>query len=142
METFAALVLAGASDVPSLVTFAGYVGARFDERKANWIVFYLDTRLASWLLVQTIGIVYRDPVEDHNAPCNQRDVIWVKADTPVGLGDGSQAVQAQFLTGEFTRAADFDAPTAGGTMAASTGVFCEARSVGCCRPRTNNLTRP
>jgi hypothetical protein len=129
---------AGASDVPELVTFTGYLGATLlNLRDKDWCVLYLDSRLVSWLLVEKSGIVFRDPVEDEKAPCGIRDVIWVKADTAVGSGGGSLSIQAQFLTGDFTRAADFDeSPPGGGTLAAATGVFCEARSGGCCKPKT------
>ena len=139
VDAYVALALAGASNVPQLVTFVGYVGGRFREKSrpdTKWCVFYLDTRLTSWLLVDTSGIVFRDRLRDDRAPCRQRDVIWVKADTPVGLGNASEAAQAQFLTGEFTAAGDIDAPAGGGTADAATGVFCEARSVGCCKNNT------
>ena len=132
----AALALAGATGVPELVTFAGYVGGKFPEQDKDWCVFYLDTRLTNWLLVDSNGIVFRDRLKDDRAPCGVRDVIWVKADTPVGLGNASEAAQAQFLTGEFTAAGDIDAPAGGGTPDAATGVFCEARSVGCCKNNT------
>jgi hypothetical protein len=132
-----ALGLAAAADVPELVTFAGYVGAILPREHKNWCVFYLDTRLLSWLLVLKEGIVFREKVKEEKAPFGQRDVLWVKEDTPVGIGSGSLSAEAQFLTGAFTRAGDFDGgPQGTGTIAAATGVFCEARSVGCCRPRT------
>jgi hypothetical protein len=134
----AALALAGATGVPELVTFAGYVGGRFLEQDKEWCVFYLDSRLSSWLLVDTNGIVFRDKRMHDTAPCGQRDVIWVKADAPVGLGNASEAAQAQFLTGQFTSAGDIDAPAGGGTLDAATGVFCEARSVGCCKNNTGS----
>jgi hypothetical protein len=88
-------------------------------------------------LIDTKGIVYRAEVEDKQAPAKLRDVIWVKADTAVGQGSGSLSVEGQFLTGEFTRAGDCDSPATGGTLAASTGVFCEASSAGCCRGQSN-----
>jgi hypothetical protein len=138
VDNFAALVLAGASNVPKLVSFAGYVGGRFHKQETEWCVFYLNTRLTTWLLVDTDGIVFRESRKEEQAPCGLRDVIWVKADTPVGLGNASEAAQAQFLTGEFTSAGDIDAPAAGGTLDAATGVFCEARSVGCCKNNTTS----
>ena len=98
-----------------------------------WTVLYLDTCLQNWLLVQADGIVFRQAIADEKAPFKKRDVLWVTADTAVGLGDGSVALEAQFLTGTFTEAGDFDdRPAGGGTLNAATGVFCEARSVGCC----------
>ncbi len=136
--------LADSSGLPALVTFAGYLGATLqkDDKvrpvvgspyRGLWSVLYLDTRLWNWLLVRTDGIVFRDAIFDEKAPCKQRDVLWVTADTAVGLGDGSLAVEAQFLTGTFTQAGDFDdRPAGGGTLTAATGVFCEASSFGCC----------
>jgi hypothetical protein len=128
--------LAGSPDVPELVTFAGYVGPVVTQQSKEWCVFYLDTRLLTWLLVPVDGIVYRDPVVDDKAPCGIQDVLWVKADTSVGHGSGSLTLEGQFLTGEFTRAGDFEAAPTGGTLGAATGVFCEARSPGCCKPCT------
>jgi hypothetical protein len=140
-----AQALAGSSGLPALVTFMGYLGATLQKddgatfdpdnpHRGLWSLLYLDTRLWNWLLVRTDGIVYRDAIRDEQAPFRRRDVLWVTADTAVGLGDGSLAVEAQFLTGTFTQASDFDdRPTSGGTLSAATGVFCEARSVvGCC----------
>ena len=128
--------LAALPDVPEMVTFAGYVGARITRDAKDWCVFYLDSRLLTWLLVPTDGIVFRDAVQDDLAPCGVQDVLWVKADTTVGRGSGSLSIEGQFLSGEFTRAGDFEAGPTGGTQAAATGVFCEARSPGCCRPCT------
>jgi hypothetical protein len=124
---------AASPDVPELVTFAGFVGATLKQQEKFWCVLYLDTRLQTWLLVQKDGIVFRDPVKKDDAPCGIQDVLWVKADTPVGRGSGSLSVEGQFLSGDFTRAADFDAAPSGGTLGAATGVFCEARSPGCCQ---------
>jgi hypothetical protein len=139
VEAYVALALAGASNVPRLVTFAGYVGGRFTREDVEWCVFYLDTRLLTWLLVESNGVVYRDCLKVDDAPCGQRDVIWVKADAAVGLGNAEEAAQAQFLTGEFTSAGDIQAPTGTGTLGAATGVFCEADTVGCCKNNTKSL---
>jgi hypothetical protein len=127
--------VAAASNV-ELVTFAGYVGPLLKHDNRTWCLLYLDTRLQSWLLVDRDGIVFRDPIKDDQAPCGVQDVLWVKADALVKSGSGSLSVEAQFLTGRFTQAGDFDSGSSGGTLAAATGVFCEARSVGCCRPKT------
>jgi hypothetical protein len=125
--------LAASADVPELVMFAGFVGATLKQQGEDWCVFYLDALLQNWLLVPTHGIVFRDPVEDDQAPCGIHDVLWVRADTPVVRASRSLSVEAQFLSGQHTRAGDVEAAPSGGTLAASTGVFCEARSPGCCR---------
>jgi hypothetical protein len=130
-----ALQLAGTAYIPTLVTFAGFVGAtlvREPGSDATWTLLYLDPQLSSWLLVPTEGIVARDRILDEHAPHKERDVIWVTGDASVGVGNGSLSVQAQFLTGEFTRAGDFEVSPNGGTMAAATGIFCP----GGCKPRT------
>ncbi len=137
-DSLAAEALAHTADLPGLVTFAGYVGGLTSGREKVWCVLYLNTRLTRWLLVDTDGVVFRDRLKDDQAPRGQRDVIWVRADAPVALGNASEAAQAQFLTGEFTSAGDIDAPAGGGTTDAATGVFCEARSVGCCKNNTNS----
>jgi len=127
--------LAFASDVPDTIMFAGFLGESFQRPGGGeWQVLYLDLELTDWLLVENIGIVDEDQIVDDAVPYNQRrDVIWVRADAAVGRGHGSQSVEAQFLTGDFTRAGDFEAPPTGGTLAAATGVFCEARTPSCCR---------
>jgi hypothetical protein len=136
------LGLAGASDLWQLITFTGYVGATYtrttESAAQQWTVLYLDTRLQSWLLIETSGIVYRKSVEDKLSPSSNRDVVWVKSEASVGQGTGSLSVEAQFLTGDFTRAGDYDVEWAGdGGLSVATGVFCEARSVGCCRGQSN-----
>lgn len=130
--------LAAASELPELVIFAGFLGATVTQPVANkdWRLLYLDWRLMTWLLVQEDGILLAEKVKDETAPSGERDVIWVRADAPVRSGSGPQSVEARFLTGEFTRAGDFDAPPTGGTFAGSTGVFCEAKTVGCCYRRS------
>ncbi|HET8755844.1 MAG TPA: hypothetical protein VFM58_07535 [Solirubrobacteraceae bacterium] len=134
-----ALRLAATAFVPELATFVGYVGATLRQQPGSetyWTVLYLDPQLSCWLLVPTNGIVARDRITDEQAPNKQRDVIWVRADASIGVGSGTLSVQAQFLTGEFTRAGDVDAGPGGGTLAGATGVFCEGRSPGCCKPKT------
>ena len=120
------------------VSFVGYVGDTIEHRGSRWTVLYLDWDLSSWLLIETAGIVARKYIPNDTgmgAPVNS-DVLWVLADAAVGRGRKALSLEGMFLTGDFTRAGDFDASAAGGTMAASTGVFCEGRSPGCCRPRT------
>jgi hypothetical protein len=129
--------VAETANVPELFTFAGYLDEKSVRRpgsQSDWRLLYLDLQLSNWILVEKDGIVHSAVVEDDNVPGKQRDVVWVTGDTAVGVGSGSQSVEAQFLTGEFTRAADFRASPTGGTLAASTGVFCEAESIGCCNP--------
>jgi hypothetical protein len=129
--------LADANDLPQLVTFTGFVGATFERPGSgtgDWTILYLDSRLWAWLLVETDGIVFRRPVKDDSSPFGSRDVIWVKENATVGRGCDSVSLEAQFLTGEFSLAGDFETPPlSGGTLSAATGVFCEGRSPGCCR---------
>ena len=129
--------VSGTPNFPELYTFLGFLDEQPITRPATdsqWRLLYLDTQLMNWLLVEDGGIIRYDIVTDDGVPGGERDIVWVTADTAVGIGRGSQSLEAQFLTGEFTRAADFLASPAGGTVAAATGVFCEAQSVGCCRP--------
>jgi hypothetical protein len=134
---------ARASNLPERVMFAGFRGpvvpreSRDSQDKKNWVLLYLDVGLTEWLLIEEDGIVAEGTVLDESVPVEMyRNVIWVQADASVGRGSAAQAVQAQFLTGKFTRAGDFEAPPAGGTLAAATGVFCEARTPSCCRIRS------
>jgi hypothetical protein len=130
-----AAALADASNLPEPVMFAGFRGPVIEHpERGEWRLLYLDLELTEWLLIEASGIIRRSTVKDETVPFEEksRDVFWVKADAAVGRGNASQAVQAQFLTGKFTRAGDFEAPLTGGTLAAATGVFCEARTPSCC----------
>lgn len=128
---------AAAANVPELFTFAGFLGpivAQPGVADSQWQVMYLDLQLKNWLLVEQAGVITKNTVVEDKVPDRKMDVLWVTADTAVGVGSGSQSLEAQFLTGDFTRAADFRASVSGGTLAAATGVFCDAQSIGCCRP--------
>jgi len=140
--------LAHASNLPETVMFAGFLGevvpqpggttSSYGTPLRNWQVLYLNLELTDWLLVEDEGILAQDSITDDAVPFNQkRDVIWVRADASVGRGSGSQSVESQFLTGAFTRAADFDSPPTGGTFGATTGVFCEARTLSCCHRKSS-----
>lgn len=123
--------LALAPDLPELVTFFGFLGGEVKQPGGgSWRLLYLDLRLQTWLLVESI--VYATQIKDEYVPGEKVDVIWVRADAPVRRGSGSQPLESRFLSGNFTRAGDFDAPLTGGTMAAATGVFCAARTPLCC----------
>ena len=126
--------LAFASELPDVVLFAGLLGDPIERPPGTrWQVLYLDLELTRCLLIDDAGVVDQDSIRDDDVPFNQRrDVIWVRRHAAVGLSPGAQSVEGQFLTGEFTRAADFDAPVGGGTMT-TTGVFCDARTPTCCR---------
>ncbi len=129
---------AAAAASPEVFTFTGFLAPGgvtspwADEDL--WRRLYLDLRRQNWLLIEAAGILANTTVSDRKVPGGWRDVVWVTADTGVGIGRGSPSNEAEFLVGDFTRAADFRSSPNGGTMAASTGVFCEAESVGCCRP--------
>ena len=126
-----AAAFAESADVSQVAAFEGYLGATVPHDGKDWCVFYLDLQARSWLLVERDCIVERAIVEHSTWPC-KRDVLWVRGDGAVGIGHGSQSVQAQFLTGEFTRAGDFEASPTGGTLEAATGVFCRG-TPSCCR---------
>ncbi|MGH2969197.1 MAG: hypothetical protein ACRDK0_09050 [Solirubrobacteraceae bacterium] len=133
----ATAILAQATDVPELVTFSGFLGDTVPQPSGNvWRLLYLDWRLQTWLLVEEGEILHAEKVKDDGAPSGLVDVIWVRADASVRRGSGPQSVEARFLTGAFTRAGDFDASPTGGTLAAATGIFCEARTPVCCYRRS------
>jgi len=135
-EEFAS-AYATSSDVPETVTFVGFLGATFPRDSKEWCVLYLDRQLATWLLVEKDGIACREEIKDDAAPSGKHDEIWVRANAAVGIGRGSPSNEAKFLTGDFTRAADFEAPPTGGTVMAATGVFCQARTAGCCHRKSS-----
>jgi hypothetical protein len=131
-------LLTSAARLPEMVTFIGYLGSTVSHPSgANWLMLYLDWQLRNWLLVENDGILFETKLRADGQPFGQCDVIWVDAGSSVGSGDGPQSVEARFLTGEFTRAGDFDAAPAGGTSQAPTGVFCRVRTQTCCRRASN-----
>ena len=97
----------------------------------TWLQFFLDARLSRWMLMDGARIRHRIRVEDKDSPAGGCDYIWVDADAQVGTGSGSQPVEAVFLSGEFTRALDFEPPPIGGPSEGRTGPFCVARSPLC-----------
>ena len=129
---------AQATNLPELVTFAGFLGPTVTQPGPDsiWRLLYLDMELRTWLLVEETDILVTEKVKDETAPSGKRDQIWVYADAPVGHGSGTPSIEARFLSGEFTRAGDFGAPPGGGTLAAATGIFCQARTPSCCGPKT------
>lgn len=125
-----------APGTPELVSFTGFIDGDVTApwgSAADWLLMYLDSQLQDWLLIEQSGIVETDIVVNDISPAQARDVIWVRRGAAVGRGSGPQSDEARFLTGEFTLAGDFEAGPAGGTMAASTGVFCGANTAFCCR---------
>lgn len=121
-------------DVKQLLQKAA--GARVATSETDWLAFYLDARLQTWLHVQREAIVLRRTVHDHLSPFGSHDVIWVRAQAPIRHGSGPQSIQQRFLTGDFTRAGDFDAPPAGGTFSSPSGLLCVPGSPGCCPRQT------
>ena len=108
-----------------LVTFLGFLGGTVVQPGGKaFQLFYLEPSQRTWMLVEEDGIRYTTKIKDDAAPTGQRDMIWVSVDAAVGKGSGPQSDEAMFLTGEFTRAGHLDAAPAGGTMPATTGVFC------------------
>ena len=127
-----------ATSTSQLVTFTGYLGDKITWPSGQqWRLLYLDLRMDCWLLVEESGIVDAGTVKDDTSPNGRCDLIWVKADAAVGVGRGSQSNEARFLTGQFTRAGDSQASWEGGTHTATTGVFCGASTVSCCRRISN-----
>lgn len=128
-----------ATSTSPLVTFTGYLGSAitWPPGGATWRLLYLDLRMESWLLIEESGIVDAQQVRDDTAPSRTCDLVWVKADAAVGAGRGAQSDDARFLTGQFTRAGDSETSWTGGTQTATTGVFCGASTVTCCRRASN-----
>ena len=125
------------AETPERRSFVGYYGGEFQFHDVWWCVLYLDWDLRTWLIIERDGVVARESMIHEPGLQQGRDVLWVKADAAVGRGRRSLSREGEFLTGAFTRAGDFDVGQEGGTLAAATGVFCDARSVGCCMGRTN-----
>jgi len=136
-----AAALADDPGVSELVTFAGYLGgvAATDAADKKWRLFYFDSKLRTWLLVDDGSILLRAVIPDDKSPFEERDVIWVKSEAPVSQGSGPLPrgeVEARFLRGQFMSAGNFRDESTGGTLSAATGVFCDATSINCCRRAT------
>ena len=97
----------------------GFVGAKGGVAGREWQVLYLDIAMQRWLCIESTGIVHSATVEDKTVPGREHDVLWVDADALVVEGGWPQTAEADWLTGPFTRAGDFDARPTG----ASTGIF-------------------
>jgi hypothetical protein len=121
-----------------LIVFVGFLGndVQVPGRAGAWTLLYTDLGLNEWLIVEPGGCVLVRRVQDRATPEIKRDLIWVSSQAFMARGHGPPAVDSQFLTGDFTRAGDFDAELGGGTFEAPTGAFCEARSIRCCHRRS------
>jgi hypothetical protein len=132
-----ATALANKPDLPDLSLFAGFLGGKIVNRAngGEWRLIYLDARLYSWLLVREDDILVHQRLQDDRAPSGLRDVLWIRGTAKVVQGSGARSNEGRFLVGEFTRAGDFAASTAGGTFSAASGLVCEATTPGCCVAR-------
>ena len=139
-------VLARQPDLPALMNFAGFLGGTLDDKKgvtkSRWRLLYLDVKLLTWLLIREEDILLSMRVGDADEEIEKRDVVWLKADASLSQGSGpipSDEIQARFLRGDFTRAAEVAATLTDGPGGAPTGVFC-APTPNCCG-RPTRLTR-
>ncbi len=131
--------LPAARVLPELVTLVGFVDGNVVKpgTGTNWVLVYRDWRMTNWLLVEGAGILHLDTVPEDGADSDYaRDVLWVGRDTAVGRGSGPQSDEARFLTGQFTRAGDFDSSEIGGPSSPSTGAFCPTTPLCNCGPRS------
>ena len=135
--------LAGApADQPEkgeLVVFTGFLAANVDVpgRAKGWTLLFTDLGFNDWIIIEPEKTVRRRQVADATMMGIAYDVIWVRATAFVGRGSGPAGVNAQFLTGDFMRASDFDDEPNGGTFDAPTGIFCRARSLRCCHRKSS-----
>jgi hypothetical protein len=140
-------VLARQPDLPALMTFAGFLGGTLDDKrgitKSRWRLLYLDVKLLTWLLIREEDILLSLRVGDDESTFEKRDVVWLKTDASLSHGSGpipADEIQARFLRGDFTRAAEVAATlTDGPGGGAPTGVFCAPTPQCCGRP--TRLTR-
>jgi hypothetical protein len=135
--------LAGAPALPELVTLVGYISGTIKHAAAgataagtDWVLVYRDWRMTTWLLVEGAGILHHEKLLDDRTDNRARDVLWVRRDTAVGRGSGPQSDEARFLTGQFTRAGDFDQLETGGQSSPETGLFCPTTPLCNCGPRS------
>lgn len=138
--------LAKQPDLPELMNFAGFLGGVLDdtegETKSSWQLLYLDVKLLTWLLIRRDDILLSLRVGADTATLETRDVVWLRTDASLSQGSGPiqpNELQARFLRGDFTRAADFAASLSDGPASAPTGPFCAPTPQCCGRP--TRLTR-
>jgi hypothetical protein len=131
-KTALATELAQEMVLRDLTLFAGYLGPILNYFARDWRLIYLDERLQEWLLAPTKDIAHEQRQEDKQAAFGFLDAIWVTANADVIQGRGPAPMERMFVEGPFTRAADVAPAPAGGTFAAASGLFCEARSGSCC----------
>jgi hypothetical protein len=124
---------AAADQIPDLIPFDGFInGTVVQPGGASFWLLYRDWQMLNWMLLEAAGIRHVDVLPDDDVPTRQRDLVWVTPDTAVGYGTGTQSSDARFLTGDFTRAGNFEAPPSGGTFSATSG----PRSHLCCYGRS------
>jgi len=131
--------LALATNLPEQVIFAGYNGAVY-QRPADavqWQMLYLDPRLHRWMIVDLGRVRNTQLVNDPRSPTGDYEYVWIDTDALVGSGSRSQSVETPFLTGDFVRAGDFEAPPSGGRGASATGAYCGIRTPECLCYRTS-----
>lgn len=122
-----------------VVMFAGYLGPRQAKPgdRNPWRLLYQDAKATTWLLLPENGIVLHHRARDRKAAFGLRDIIWVKADTPVRQGDEGESKQARFLVGSFTSAGDLHASLlVGGSYGGDSGILCAPTPL-CCGPHTH-----
>jgi hypothetical protein len=124
-----------ASANPELVTLVGYLSATRGDGEVTWRQFYLDLSLRRCLWIDDNAIVAHRELKDEELKPAVRDMIWVKADAQIVVANAAAAAEVQFLTGEFTRAGDFDVDAMAGALSPATGKFC-GRSPACCAGKT------
>jgi hypothetical protein len=117
---------------PKVAAFSGYLGGTVKDHEKEWRVLYLDASALTCVLVCDDDIVLHERAQDRYAAFNYLDVIWVKTNAPVRQGSSEEPAEAWFLVGSFTSAGDlYTSLTAGGTLAADSGILC-APSTSCC----------
>jgi hypothetical protein len=126
-----------------LVVLAGFLGddVKVPGREdAKWTLLFTDLGFNDWMIVEPGGVVWQQGAQNMTMYGIPYDIIWVKATAFVASGSGPPDTQAQFLTGDFMRAADFDTGMTGGTLDAPTGLFCRAprgSGVRCCTRKSS-----
>jgi hypothetical protein len=131
--------LPAAAALPELVTLVGFIDGTIvnPATNNNWVLVYCDWRMTTWWLIEGAGIHHLDTLPESGPDTDfAYDVVWVDRDTAIGRGSGPQSAEARFLTGQFTRAGDFDRWETGGQSAAETGLFCPNTPLCNCGPRS------
>lgn len=123
------------------VLVAGYLGGTVHVTSASLAqgqitapmrVLFLDSGLATWLLISLDDIRLFNRAKDGTAAFGLRDILWLRPEARVVRGDRSESILRSYLNGPFVRAEDLSSIVSSGTYPRAPGLLLEATTPACC----------